>query len=461
VAGAVAVLAYRFIVARQELAAAIAETDRLDPGWRFEDLEAQRQLPPPAQNAALQVLKVRSLLPPGWQVRPAGPQGEDRGWVNDVLDRDLSPERQLSEEEARQLRTDLVRLGPALEQARKLADMPDGRYPVAWAPDVLSTPCPWCDAVWATEPLLELDALLHSQDEDPDAALMSARALLNVGRSLGDEPFFYGPAIRNGSRWKAIAAVERTLTQGQPSEKALAAMQESLAREEAVRPLLPYFRGKRAWMHIFLTRVGEGHNRISELDCVPARGLRAQEETWFGRLGALQTHARYLRGMNKLVEIAKLPLEEQHALYREWRLQWGYAEKVGDGLTLAGPPQGGLLRTHALLRCAVVALAAERYRLAHGDWPRSLTDLVPAYLPAVPLDPFDGQPLRYRRTGTGAVIYSVGEDGRDDGGDPSRPTEAGPPRDEVFTLWDVTARRQPPQRPGPAQEEAAAVGAGR
>ena len=49
--GLVAVTVYRFVVARQDLAAAIAETDRLDPGWRFDDLEAQRQLPPPAQNA--------------------------------------------------------------------------------------------------------------------------------------------------------------------------------------------------------------------------------------------------------------------------------------------------------------------------------------------------------------------------------------------------------------------------
>src|SRR5262249_47715700 len=102
-----------------------------------------------------------------------------------------------------------------------------------------------------------------------------------------------------------------------------------------------------------------------------------------------------------------------------------------------------LLTGHARLRCALVALAAERHRRQHAAWPQSLADLVPTYLQAVPLDPFDGQPLRFRRTDAGAVVYSVGEDGRDDGGDPSRPPDGGAQRDVVFRLWNVDQRRQP------------------
>jgi hypothetical protein len=99
-------------------------------------------------------------------------------------------------------------------------------------------------------------------------------------------------------------------------------------------------------------------------------------------------------------------------------------------------------------RClAQAAVAAERYRREHGDWPRALADLVPDYLPAVPLDPFNGQPLRYCRTESGAVIYSIGEDGRDDGGDTTPPPNESLPRDVVFTLWDVARRGQPPEPP--------------
>jgi hypothetical protein len=38
------------------------------------------------------------------------------------------------------------------------------------------------------------------------------------------------------------------------------------------------------------------------------------------------------------------------------------------------------------------------------------------FLPAVPLDPFDGAPLRYKPLVKGYVVYSIGPDGHDDGG---------------------------------------------
>jgi hypothetical protein len=452
VVGAVVVSAYYYFAARSELATAVADTARLDPGWRFEELEAHRRLPPAEHNAALQVLKAASLLPVPWPARPDDPEEEEVHTGAEVLWR-LPPERQLDERQARRLRADLEQARPALDPARKLADMPEGRYPVVWAADVTFTRCPWSDAIHATPALLELDAVLRSEDGDPDAALTSTRALVNVGRSLGDEPFFGAALSRSVCRRNAVLAVERAVAQGRPSEKALAAVQESLAREDALPLPLLYFRGERALMHDFLTRVDAGQHRISEMGCTPTRGLGAHAETWLGRPHALHKHARYLRDMNEAVEIAKLPLGRQYPLYREWRRRKGYVENVGDGFTLGGALEDILLHDHALLRSGLAAVAAERYRLGHGDWPRALADLVPAYLPAVPLDPFDGQPLRYRRTDGGAVVYSVGEDGRDDGGDLSPPPHGYLPRDVVLTLWDVAGRRQPPEPPADGKRE--------
>ncbi|MEI2727116.1 MAG: hypothetical protein V9H26_27560 [Verrucomicrobiota bacterium] len=48
--------------------------------------------------------------------------------------------------------------------------------------------------------------------------------------------------------------------------------------------------------------------------------------------------------------------------------------------------------------------------------PENLADLTPAFLAVVPADPFTGEPLRYRRTDKGFVIYSVDRDGLDNGG---------------------------------------------
>lgn len=69
-------------------------------------------------------------------------------------------------------------------------------------------------------------------------------------------------------------------------------------------------------------------------------------------------------------------------------------------------------------RLLMVELALRQYQLAHDAWPDTLDELVPQYLREVPTDPFDaeGRPLRYKRSGEGYLLYSVGYDGKDDGG---------------------------------------------
>ena len=71
----------------------------------------------------------------------------------------------------------------------------------------------------------------------------------------------------------------------------------------------------------------------------------------------------------------------------------------------------------ARVRSALVAVACERYRLTKKEWPAALETLAKEkLLDSIPADPFDNQPLRYRRTKDGIVVYSVGVDLKDDGG---------------------------------------------
>ncbi|MDG2385640.1 MAG: hypothetical protein P8N76_28480 [Pirellulaceae bacterium] len=65
---------------------------------------------------------------------------------------------------------------------------------------------------------------------------------------------------------------------------------------------------------------------------------------------------------------------------------------------------------------ARLGLAVARYRSKTGDLPKTLEELVPDYIPILPRDPFDGEFMKYRVTDDGAVIYSVGPDGKDDSG---------------------------------------------
>jgi hypothetical protein len=59
-------------------------------------------------------------------------------------------------------------------------------------------------------------------------------------------------------------------------------------------------------------------------------------------------------------------------------------------------------------RIAQARLAVQTYEQQHGALPPSLSALVPAYLSAVPQDPYAPQPLVYRRQGTRALVYSRG-----------------------------------------------------
>jgi hypothetical protein len=69
-------------------------------------------------------------------------------------------------------------------------------------------------------------------------------------------------------------------------------------------------------------------------------------------------------------------------------------------------------------RLAVTAIALKRYKLRHGKYPADLNVLVPEFCKQVPVDFMDGRPMRYKPTPDGNyLLYSVGEDGEDNGGD--------------------------------------------
>jgi hypothetical protein len=72
----------------------------------------------------------------------------------------------------------------------------------------------------------------------------------------------------------------------------------------------------------------------------------------------------------------------------------------------------------AHVRLLIAELALRCYQSEQGRAPASLDQLVPSYLQHVPIDPFRNSPLIYRLKGTNWLLYSVGEDGVDDGGKP-------------------------------------------
>ncbi len=74
----------------------------------------------------------------------------------------------------------------------------------------------------------------------------------------------------------------------------------------------------------------------------------------------------------------------------------------------------------ARLDAARLGVGCRLFRLKTGSYPQTLAQLsqeLPQLFARLPLDPFTGKSFGYKRTQRGCLIWSVGRDGTDDGGD--------------------------------------------
>jgi hypothetical protein len=432
--------------ATSKLQETLAELDRTDPGWRLEDIEAAREQIPEEENSAGVIIAAAQNLPRSW---PPEDLSVEYFWLQ-------PPNEMLSGEGSVHLSVELTRVRPALEIAGKLADMPRGRHRLR---DSRSTVFPAFPADRLNSQrigtLLVLESLWWNQRGESDKALMACRAALNAARSMGDEPSQLSQFIRRCGIEHACWAIERTLGQGEPPSENMAALQKQIEIEDAFPAQLLAARAERALGH----RVFEGVQRGEvSLDDLTARRMGWLERTasplW--SMDVREDHALFLSLTTRRIHDVQRPVHEQAELNNKFVEVVRSLPKraiITQSLLPAASTAGETFRCkQAYLRCTIAALAAERFRGEKKAWPDRVDQLCPQYLAAVPLDPFDGKPLRYRRGEEGAIIYSIGQDSVDNNGDLDREHPNQPGVDIGFRLWDTAKRRQPPQ-PKPAQNE--------
>gem|GEM_PF-2675846 len=148
------------------------------------------------------------------------------------------------------------------------------------------------------------------------------------------------------------------------------------------------------------------------------------------------------------------------------KLHWYAAgDIVGRVFVLAITPAVTHAKTRyhayqATLRGTQIFLAVCAFRQEHGQLPKTLEELVPAYLPKLPADPFaqDGQTFRYRVEQNRWLIYSIGPDQKDDGGqyDWTNPEERSQHETDLLFASDefdkARARYLKKQKTKPAEE---------
>lgn len=140
-------------------------------------------------------------------------------------------------------------------------------------------------------------------------------------------------------------------------------------------------------------------------------------------------------------KIEKLKLASSS--YDSWRFP-------ASELTGAGYTDGMLkaaIRSQIRFEQAKAAVGLARYKLANSRYPAHLDQLVPHYLPSLPHDWYDGQPLRYRPLEDGSyLLYSIGEDCSDDGGDATAASGTGIRKPQTRdTVWPRAVPPQPPK----------------
>ncbi len=449
-----AVYYYAITLSDRRLAQAIAAIEATDPHWKFWDIEAHRKEYPVEENGALHAIAARRMIPGNWPAYPKIANGELTGGFgparNKALDEYVAvpPEQQLDYWQANDLRDALDKVTAAREASRALVNYPGGRIPVIWASDIISTLLPDVQGMRGLANLLQFDAKLRAQEGDADGALLSVRATLHVGRAIGDEQLMISQLVRIAIQSVALKSMERVLAQGEPSEASLKELQDLLEDEVQQRLWIACLRGERAAFHEIMeqTRMGTLNPATLGVGGAPAGVVII--------LTGRTSHLIGLRLYQSMFEATSLPLHEQGNKLKQFEMEL----KASLPMNRPRAPLAYLLlpatqnvfeatrRAQANLRSAIVVLAAERYRRQLGRWPESLEALVPQYVHEIPLDPYTGRPPIMKRLDDGLVIYTVGEDGIDNGGNlDDNPKKPG--SDLGYRLWEVDKRRQPPRNP--------------
>ena len=415
-------------------------------------------------NAKLQAIRAAGLPTSGAELNtyyPAVPDNEnaalvmtqafalirnfpDRRSNDEVTNFKIPPHGQSLTAEQKQLLSGYVVMNEAaLVKAGEALELPRCRYPVDFSPG-LNTSLSHLRVLGELGRIAEFRSLLALDSNQPDDAISSIANMLGMARTLDDEPNYISQLMHGKLINMATTTLEYCLNTHGLSETSLVNMSPSFAAVRQTNLMarvfigeraesIPYFQSRSAWV------MKNGDELIA--DPPPVKfwilGVNARDLVF------------YLKVMDTNIAFASLPFphnpntisnfwsEVFDTIERHPYTSLHYHHPFEFSATFL-PSIQILLKLEAEyaanLRLATTALAVERFRLAHGKTPEKLDELVPQFLSAVPLDPFNGQPLRYHRLNKGYVIYSIGDDCHDDGG-------REPPRDlksNVKPGYDIT-----------------------
>ncbi|MHC4085705.1 MAG: hypothetical protein ACYSWZ_11995 [Planctomycetota bacterium] len=328
----------------------------------------------------------------------------------------------------------------ALELLHKGAAIEHSRYPIDLGKG-FEAHMPDLSDIRDGAKLLKLEAVVHAENGKPEQAVDSITSTFGLARSLSKEPVLVSQLVRIACQGLAVSTLEHTINRTEFSDEQLVNLSQTFVHAEDPCAMIRAFAGERC-MGLSIFKMPA--SKIPPvLDMVSNRPhpLGTIAISLYKFVGLADMDAiTYADLMNDYVKAIRLPYHKRQDAIDAVYDKIETVSKIHVLLRLFMPGFSRIAqidtRIIAQLRTAHAGLAVHRYRLAAGKLPDSLTELVPTYLDAVPKDPFDVKDLRYKKLETGFVVYSIGEDGNDDGGKekPRKRTVPDAPVDVTFIV---------------------------
>jgi len=315
------------------------------------------------------------------------------------------------------------------ELARAAAERPLARYPHAYELGYFAqtdTHRTLNDVVR----VLCLRAVARMDEGQIDDAFADVELAFRLADSPRQEPWLHSHvAIRHPMFTDALQPVWEGLARHQWREPQLAALQQRLARLDLLAEQAVALRGETVMQADLIQRVRRlATGQTRRLNPLHEDPQEAVEKFWvfvlrrFYPVGWLCQDEvltyRFLRPIDTISRSGKPPAEPCLSAIMDPFFVTFVLPKLR---MIREETEDRFPHVQTLMNLATIACALERYRLAHSEFPENLELLAPRFLPAVPRDVASGQPFRYRRTDDGQfVLYAIGSDGVDDGGQPTK-----------------------------------------
>ena len=330
----------------------------------------------------------------------------------------------LPEPMAQAVSTYLARNVECLALLREAGGVAQCRY--SWDFQAYAAGLPALRDVRSCAQLLGLAVISHADRGETAAASAYIEDGLRLGDSLAKEPRLLSHLVRVACYGIPLQHLGRVLSVGDFTDEQLRDLGERLAGIADTLDLTEVMVTKRVFMIEWC--------KDPSLLTGPGGTRRFLKVPGIWRVGLHDC----LDYMADCIEASKLPVRRRLARLAEIEKQVEELSFMHVMFNVVRPAMDRVaaldLRFRAHLDLARTALAIERYRLATGAVPSELDELVPEHLQEMPLDPFDGRPIRYRRTESGYVLYTILDDGQDDGGVSRGEVKRGEPYDWPFIV---------------------------